>query len=160
MVLLAAGCFTSASPSAESPTETPSTAAPVAPETAVLASVTRVSLAGNPGAYTFEVTVRSPDVGCEGYADWWEVVSEDGDLLYRRVLLHSHVDEQPFSRSGGPVPIDSGDTVIVRAHMSNTGYGGSSLRGSVAGGFVAVALPMDYAADLEEQAPLPSSCAF
>jgi hypothetical protein len=126
----------------------------------VLVSVTTVSVTGNPGAYNFDVTVRSPDVGCEGYADWWEVVSEDGDLLYRRVLLHSHVDEQPFSRSGGPVPIDGGDTVTVRAHMNTTGYSGSALRGSVEGGFVAVSLPLDYATELEKQAPLPSSCAF
>jgi hypothetical protein len=156
MVLLAAGCFTSVSPSAESPTE----AAPIAPETAVLASVTSVSVGGNPGSYTFNVTVRSPDTGCEGYADWGEVVSTDGELLYRRVLLHSHVDEQPFSRTGGPVPIDNGYTVIVRAHMSTTGYGGYALRGSVKGGFVPIAMPPGFAAGLAERAPLPSSCAF
>jgi len=127
MVLLAAGCFSSVSPSAESPTEAQPIAAPIATETAVTLASTAVSVAGNPGAYNFDVTVRSPDVGCEDYADWQEVVSEDGDLLYRRVLLHSHVDEQPFSRSGGPVPIDSGDTVIVRAHMSPSGFGGSAL---------------------------------
>ena len=102
MLLLAAGCFTSVSQSAESPTEPPPTAAPIAAETALSASVTAFSVIGYPGTYTFDVTVRSPDIGCEGYADWWEVVSTDGDLLYRRVLLHSHVDEQPFSRSGGP----------------------------------------------------------
>ena len=160
MVLLAAGCFTSVSPSAESPTEIPSPTAAVAIEESVHADVTAVSVAGEAGAYTFTVTVHSPDTGCEVYADWWEVVSPNGELLYRRVLLHSHVDEQPFSRSGGPVPIDSGDTVVVRAHMSTTGYGTAALRGSVEGGFVAVSMPPDFAVGLAEQVPLPSSCVF
>jgi hypothetical protein len=160
MLLLAAGCFTSVSQSAESPTEPPPTAAPIAAETALGASVTAFSVVGYPGTYTFDVTVRSPDIGCACYADWWEVVSTDGDLLYHRVLLHSHVDEQPFSRSGGPVPVNTNDTVIVRAHMSTTGYGGSALRGSVKIGFVALTTPPNFAAGLAEQAPLPSSCAF
>ena len=160
MLLLAAGCFTSVSPSAESPTVAPSIATPIAPETAVVASVTAVSVAGDPGTYTLDVTVRSPDIGCEGYADWWEVVSEDGDLPYRRVLLHSHVDEQPFSRSGGPVPVDPGDTVTVRAHVSTTGFGGSALQGSVKDGFVPITMPPGFATGLAERAPLPSSCAF
>ena len=69
------------------------------------ADVIDVSTSGQPGAYSFSVTVSSPDTGCEQYADWWEVVTEDGQLLYRRVLLHSHVAEQPFTRSGGPVDV-------------------------------------------------------
>jgi hypothetical protein len=160
MVLLAAGCFASASPSAESPTETPSLAAPIVTETAVLTSVSAVSVSGDPGAYNFDVTVRSLDIGCEGYADWLEIVSEDGELLYRRVLLHSHLDEHPFSRSGGPVTVAANDTVVVRAHMNSTGYRGSAFRGSVEGGFIAVAMPPDFAARLAERAPLPSSSAF
>jgi hypothetical protein len=64
--------------------------------------VVAVEVTGEPGARAFTVTVRSPDTGCERYADLWEVVSTDGDLRYRRVLAHSHVDEQPFTRSGGP----------------------------------------------------------
>lgn len=154
MVLLAAGCFASASPSAESPTETPSLAAPIVTETAVLTSVSAVSVSGDPVAYNFDVTVRSLDIGCEGYADWLEVVSEDGELL------HNHVDEHPFSRSGGPVTVVVNDTVVVRAHMNSTGYSGSALRGSVEVGFIAVAMPPDFAARLAERAPLPSSCAF
>lgn len=49
--------------------------------------------------------MRSPDRDCGLYADWWEVVGEDGRLLYRRILMHSHPDEQPFTRPGGPVAI-------------------------------------------------------
>lgn len=156
MVLLAAGCHTNG----ESPAEAPSPAAAVAIDESVHADVTAVSVTGEAGAYSFDVTVRSPDTGCESYADWWEVVSPDGELLYRRVLLHSHVDEQPFSRSGGPVRIRPDDTVVVRAHMSIAGYGRAALRGTVEGGFVPVSLSADFAIGLAEQAPLPSSCAF
>ena len=65
------------------------------------ANVMQVSVGGNPGSYTFSVTIESPDSGCDQYADWWEVVSPEGQLIYRRVLLHSHVREQPFHSLGG-----------------------------------------------------------
>jgi len=71
----------------------------------ILADVLSVEVTGSPNAYQFSVKIASPDTGCEQYADWWEVLSEDGQLLYRRILLHSHVNEQPFVRSGGPVNI-------------------------------------------------------
>ncbi len=125
-----------------------------------LANVTQVSVPGAPGAYNFSVTVQSPDTGCDQYADWWEIVSPDENLIYRRVLFHSHVGEQPFSRSGGPVAIGPEETVIVRAHMSTTGYGGTAWRGNVAQGFEQVELELDFASNVQAQQPLPSSCAF
>ena len=48
------------------------------------ANVIAVSLSGNPGSYVVSVTVHSPDIRCESFADWWEVVSDDGELLTRR----------------------------------------------------------------------------
>ena len=132
----------------------------MAEQTAVRADVTAVSVSGGAGAYTFNVTVRSPDTGCERYADWWEVLSPKGELIYRRVLLHSHVGEQPFTRSGGPVNIQPEETVIVRAHMNTTGYGGNALQGSASGGFKQTALSEGSAAGLEREGPQPSSCAF
>ena len=120
----------------------------------------RVSVSGNPGSYTFSVTVQSPDTGCDQYADWWEVVSPKGQLIYRRVLLHSHVGEQPFTRSGGPVGVQPDEISIIRGHMNTRGYGGIALRGSVAGGFSIVEIPPGFAADLEVQEPLPTACAF
>ena len=123
------------------------------------ADVVRVQARGAPGAYELAVTVRSPDRDCGLYADWWEVVSEDGRLLYRRILMHSHPDEQPFTRPGGPVPIAADTTVIVRAHLVPTGYGGAVLRGSVARGFSAWAdAPPDFAASLATRPPLPKEC--
>lgn len=124
------------------------------------ADVIAVQVRGAPGAYDFEVAVRSPDTGCQQYADWWEVVSEDGKLLYRRVLFHSHADEQPFARSGGPVPVQADQPVWVRAHMSTSGYGGAALKGTAAGGFVRATPPPGFAAALAGQPPLPEGCAF
>jgi hypothetical protein len=129
-------------------------------EKQIKANVIKVTVTGNPGAYTFSVTVKSPDTGPDQYADWWEVLSSNGRLLYRRILLHSHVDEQPFTRSGGPVPIGPHDAVFVRAHMSTAGYGGVAFHGSVAQGFVETELPSDFAADVELLEPQPEDCAF
>lgn len=140
---------------APTPTSQPSTASEVA-----LADVIAAEVSGDPQAYRFAVEVRSPDLGCEQYADWWEVLREDGSLVYRRILAHSHVDEQPFVRSGGPVAIAADTVVLVRAHMHPTGYGGAALRGTVSSGFVRTDLGVDFAADVEDSAPQPDGCAF
>jgi len=124
------------------------------------ADVLTVDATGDVNDYQFAVKVSSPDTGCDQYADWWEVLSEDGQLLYRRVLLHSHVGEQPFTRSGGPVPIGENKIVIIRAHMNTGGYGGAALRGSASGGFETVQLESGFAADVEALPPLPEDCAF
>ncbi len=123
------------------------------------ASVTNVTFSGSENAYTFSVTVSSPDTGCEQYADWWEVVDTQGNLIYRRILAHSHVNEQPFTRSGGPVSIQRETEIYIRAHMNNSGFGTSMLKGSVADGFTPITLA-DFAQDLESEAPQPNGCAF
>ncbi len=125
-----------------------------------IASVTEVKISGDENAYSFSVTVSSPDTGCEQYADWWEVIDTDGNLIYRRVLAHSHVEEQPFTRSGGPVAISKTTEVYVRAHMNNTGYGTAVLEGSVANGFTVAQLDKTFAETLENSAPQPDKCAF
>ena len=115
---------------------------------------------GEPGAYTFSVGIASPDTGCEQYADWWEILGENGEVLHRRILTHSHVEEQPFVRSSGPVEIAPDRVVWVRAHMVPTGYGGAAWRGSVAGGFAEAELASDFAAGVEDEEPLPDGCRF
>lgn len=125
-----------------------------------LADVVSVQVDGASRDYRLRVTVRSPDTGCERYADWWEVVGEDGELLYRRILAHSHVGEQPFTRSGGPVEVEDGTTIWVRAHMSDTGYGGQLMTGALPGPFEIAAPPLGFAASLETSPPLPKGCAF
>ena len=152
-------------------TDAPSTAPPApnlsdgptptsVPDQPDLADVIDVSVSGSPGDYSLSVTVSSPDTGCDSYADWWEAVSEDGELLTRRVLLHAHVNDQPFTRSMGDLKVQPSDTVIIRAHMSVDGYGGSIMRGTVAGGFLAAEVSPGFAAGLETQRPLPADCAF
>ena len=126
----------------------------------ISADVLSVKVAGDAGKYQFSVEVSSPDIGCDQYADWWEVLSEDGQLFYRRVLLHSHVDEQPFIRSGGPVSIDENTVVFVRTHMNTVGYGGQVLKGNVASGFAPFDLEAGFAKEVESQLPLPEDCAF
>lgn len=146
-----------------SSTSTPSTTAPAgtgdAPATTV-ADVIEVTVSGEPGSFRLAVTVASPDTGCDQYADWWEVVSEEGELVYRRVLLHSHVTEQPFRRNGSGVDIEVLQTVWVRAHMNTSGYGGQALHGSVSDGFVATTPAPGFAANLATQQPLPDNCDF
>jgi len=124
------------------------------------ANVVAVQTSGPPNAYQFSVTISSPDQGCQQYADWWEVLSSEGELLYRRILLHSHTTEQPFTRQGGPVPITADTTVWVRAHMNTGGYGGTTLTGSVQEGFQQAELSPNFASGVETRPPLPEGCEF
>ena len=135
------------------------------------AHVTAVSISGEPGEYQFEVSIESADIDCTQYADWWEVLSLDGALLYRRILEHSHTDENgtsdagapgnTFTRNGGPVPVEAGTHVIVRAHMNTTGYNGQVMRGSAEAGFsVASDLEPDFAVAVASEEPLPNGCLF
>lgn len=124
------------------------------------AQVTAVSVQGEEQDFRFSVTLSSPDLGCEQYADWWEVVDRSGVLLYRRILTHSHVDEQPFTRSGGPVAIGNDQEVWVRVHMNNTGYSDLSMFGAPRNGFESREFPEGFATGLDQQAPLPDGCRF
>jgi hypothetical protein len=87
------------------------------------------------GSWRFDVSVRHADEGWEHYADAWEVVSLDGEVLATRTLLHPHEYEQPFTRSlsGVAIPADA-DAVEIRAHDSVHGYGGVTLRVTLATG--------------------------
>lgn len=124
------------------------------------AEVLSVNLNGEPGNYSFSVTVSSPDEGCSQYADWWEVTSLDGELIYRRVLHHSHVNEQPFTRSGGPVSIEGDAVVLVRVHMNTTGYSDLAMKGSPEQGFEPTELSQGFAEELSKMSPLPGDCGF
>ncbi len=124
------------------------------------AVVVSVSVSGGENAYTFSVGIQSPDQGCDQFANWWEVISEDGNLIYRRLLNHSHVNEQPFTRSGGSVNIGSDQVVIVRAHMNSSGYGLVSYKGSAVNGFESFTTDDNFALALEIEQPLSSRCDF
>ena len=80
------------------------------------------------GTWRFRVTVQHADTGWDHYADKWDVVAPDGTVLGTRVLLHPHVEEQPFTRSLGGVAIPADvRQVTVRAHDSQHGYGGAEV---------------------------------
>ena len=75
----------------------------------------------------FEVTVLHADEGWDHYANRWEVLTADGDLLATRELAHPHENEQPFTRSLRGVQIPDGvDRVLIRANDSVHGYGGKT----------------------------------
>lgn len=130
------------------------------PDPTALAEVLSVSISGSANAYTFNVEVKSPDTGCDQYANWWEVLDTNGELKYRRILAHSHVNEQPFKRSGGAINIAEDEVVWIRAHMNNTGYGVKALKGSVKDGFQEDTLDATFAEELAKQDPLPGDCPF
>lgn len=85
--------------------------------------------------WIFYVTISHPDTGWEDYADGWDVVTPNGTVLkpdpdspFTRLLLHPHVDEQPFTRSQTNITIPEGVTqVIVRAHDRVDGFGGKEV---------------------------------
>jgi hypothetical protein len=88
---------------------------------------TRVTLRGG-GVFDFDVTIRSNDLGWDHYADAFEVLAPDGTLLGRRVLLHPHETEQPFTRDLHGVAIPDGvREVTIRAHHQPAGYDGATL---------------------------------
>jgi hypothetical protein len=104
--------------------------------------------------WTFYVTVQHKDTGWEDYADGWDVLTPDGNVLkpdpdspFTRELLHPHIEEQPVTRSQAGIVIPEGVTQVrVRAHDLVDGYGGRE---------VVVDLTQDAGPDfeIERQAP-------
>jgi len=129
-----------------------------AKESSNSATILDVSVSGSENAYTFGVKITSPDVDCNQYTSWWEVLREDGSLVYRRILLHSHAKEQPFRRSGGVIAIFKDEAVYIRAHMNTSLYAGNVFKGSVASGFFEVKNPPRFDNTIENLLPQPKEC--
>ncbi|CAM3299242.1 hypothetical protein ZORO111902_00825 [Zobellia roscoffensis] len=125
-----------------------------------ITKVIKIEVSGNENGYTFNATIQSPDTGCDQYADWWEIIDLKGNLIYRRILAHSHVDEQPFSRSGSNIPLAANTQVYIRVHINSLGYASNVQKGSVENGFMAVQLDSEFAKELEKVEPLPTGCDF
>ena len=72
---------------------------------------------------TVSVTLSHPDTGWDHYADGWEMLDAAGNRLGLRVLLHPHVDEQPFTRtlSGISIPQDA-DMIFIRSRCNVDGW--------------------------------------
>lgn len=89
------------------------------------ADIIKVGVDKTGSTYNFNVTVKHSDEGWQHYADKWDIVAPDGQILATRVLYHPHVNEQLFTRSLSGVAIDAGiSSVTVRAHDLVHGYGG------------------------------------
>ena len=86
-------------------------------------------------SWVFQVTVSHPDTGWEDYADGWDILLPNGSKLtvnasdpFTRLLVHPHVDEQPFTRNQRGIIIPENVTqVIVRAHDLVDGWGGQEI---------------------------------
>jgi len=73
--------------------------------------------------WRFTVSIEHADTGWDHYADAWRVVTEEGDLLGERTLMHPHEGEQPFTRSLDGVKIPKNINVVyIEAHDSVHGW--------------------------------------
>lgn len=75
---------------------------------------------------TISASLLHADTGWDHYADAWRVLLPDGTEIGRRVLMHPHENEQPFTRSQSGIEIPDGvDTVIIEGHDSVHGFSGA-----------------------------------
>jgi len=49
--------------------------------------------------FRISVTLSHADTGWDHYANAWQALDENGEVIGERVLQHPHVNEQPFTRS-------------------------------------------------------------
>lgn len=85
------------------------------------------------GDVEFSVTLYHDDEGEDGYANWWQVETLDGEQLGRRDLLHAHGTRE-FTRSGSYAVPAEVDCVVVRGHDQTHGYGGRIVVATLAEG--------------------------
>lgn len=71
---------------------------------------------GGGDIWTISVTLSHPDTGWDHYADGWQVLDSNENIIGFRTLAHPHVNEQPFTRSlsGVIIPADH-NFVLIRA---------------------------------------------
>jgi len=77
--------------------------------------------------FAIDTTVQHSDTGWDHYANAWEVLDESGHVLGSRILLHPHVDEQPFTRSNTVIIPEGVKKIIVRANDLVHGLGGKTV---------------------------------
>ena len=93
------------------------------------ADVVDVRATPSASGWRFDVAVWHADTGWEHYADAWRVVGPGGTVYGTRVLVHPHVNEQPFTRSLSGVVIPEGvSAVTIEAHDSVHGWGGATVK--------------------------------
>ena len=118
------------------------------------ANVVGVEWSGDPGGdVRFSVTLYHDDDGEDGYANWWQVETLDGDRLGRRELLHAHGTTE-FTRSETIDVPDDVTCVVVRGHDQTHGYGGRAVLANLdSGGTVPVSQGFDRRAVTESDCP-------
>lgn len=90
----------------------------------------KISALGD-GRYRIDATVLHADDGWDHYADRWDVLDSDGNVLGSRVLGHPHDNEQPFTRSL-TLTLPPGTKLIrLQANDSVHGLGGKLFELSV-----------------------------
>ena len=73
--------------------------------------------------WSVEVTLKHEDTGWEHYADSWRIVDSQGKVLGERILLHPHVNEQPFTRGLDGVKLTKGIRLLyIEAHDKVHGW--------------------------------------
>jgi len=77
--------------------------------------------------YRIDATLLHDDTGWDHYADRWDVLDADGNVLGSRVLAHPHENEQPFTRSLTLSIPANVDTVTIQANDSVHELGGATM---------------------------------
>ncbi len=80
-------------------------------------------------SWLVKVTLEHSDTGWDHYADNWQVVDAEGNVLGNRVLQHPHVQEQPFTRDLAGVKVPDGVTTLyIKAHDKVHGWTTNKLK--------------------------------
>ena len=80
-------------------------------------------------SWLVKVTLEHNDTGWDHYADNWQVVDTEGNVLGNRLLMHPHVNEQPFTRGLTGLKVPNGiTTVFIKAHDKVHGWTKNSLK--------------------------------
>lgn len=78
------------------------------------------------GRFLVSATLIHADTGWDHYANRWDVLDENGELLGSRELAHPHVNEQPFTRSLRLTIPETVKTITLRANDSVHATGGKT----------------------------------
>ncbi len=77
--------------------------------------------------YRFSVGVAHEDESWEHFAKAWEVLDSDGNILGNRILLHPHINEQPFTRTQTISLPENINQVTIRAYDLIHKFGGKEI---------------------------------
>ena len=126
--------------------------------------------------YTVDVTTQSPDLHCNQYTNWVEIITPEGELKGRETFDQPHKEQSSWpgvlTISADKVKPDQ--PLLIRAHFKGgqrndegqfelrsdgSGYTNQALKGSIQEGFhQQVRLPSNFALWLEDDPPQPSKC--